>query len=202
MAKRISTSTKKLAKKAKSRPSQKPKFYHEYPPKDKIKWGPSVNPKFKLPETETGTIVFNTDPLQILYHYEIDYLHSYAQDSEFFRGLAQKRLMGSRCTCCGYTYATPRSHCMCCGEPTEWIELPKTGRVHTWTTCYFGSQEFLKETPFHLALIEFEGVDTLLLARLCGVDTEDIFVGMPVKAKFLRNSKFKPTDVYFVPDPD
>ncbi len=178
----------------------KPKFHFEYPAKEKIKWGKSVNPDFKLPETETGTIVFNTDPLLILYHYEIDYLHSYAQDSEFFRGLAQKRIMGSKCTCCGYIYATPRSHCMCCGEKTEWYQLPNKGRVHTWTTCFFGSQEFLKETPFHLALIEFEGVNTLLLARLCGVDTPDIFVGMPVKAKFRRNAKFNPTDVYFVPD--
>ena len=80
------------------------------------------------------------------------------------------------------------------------MELPQEGRVHTFTTCYYGSEAFLSETPFHLILVEFEGADTLLLARLIGVDRpEDIRIGMKVKAKFRRNSQLKPTDVYFVP---
>jgi hypothetical protein len=80
------------------------------------------------------------------------------------------------------------------------VELPQEGRVHTFTTCYFGSEEFLKETPFHLVLVEFDGVDTLLLARLIGVEgPQDISIGMKIRAKFRRNSQFKPTDVYFVP---
>ena len=52
------------------------------------------------------------DPLIIQDHYEIDYRHSYAEDSPFFVGLTKGKLLGSRCTACGYTYATPRSHCM------------------------------------------------------------------------------------------
>jgi len=45
-------------------------------------------------------------------------------------------------------------------------------------------------------------VNTLFLTRLMGVDplaaTLD-WIGMPVAPRFLRNSKLKPTDVYFVP---
>ncbi|MDP7079761.1 MAG: Zn-ribbon domain-containing OB-fold protein [Candidatus Undinarchaeales archaeon] len=155
--------------------------------------------RIKLPETEEGTVLFNVDPIIIKHHYEVDYIHSYAQDSPFFSGLAKKKLMGTRCTKCGYTYATPKVSCMMCGAEAEWIELPLVGRVHTWTTCYFGGQEFLKETPFNLALIEFDGADTLFMSRVIGVKEEDMRVGMKVKAQFLRNLKFKPTDVYFVP---
>ena len=155
--------------------------------------------KVSLPETEQGAVVFRTDPLVVKDHYEIDYIHSYAEDSPFFRGLAEGKLLGSECGACGYRFATPRAYCMQCGAPTDWIELPLQGRVHTWTTCYFGSQAFLKETPFNLALIEFDGVQTLLLARLVGVTDKEIRVGMPVKAKFRRLAQFKPTDVYFVP---
>ncbi|MBI4318035.1 MAG: Zn-ribbon domain-containing OB-fold protein [Chloroflexi bacterium] len=154
--------------------------------------------KIKLPETEDGTILYNLDPIIIKHHYEIDYIHSYAQDSPFFAGLARGKLMGSECTACGYRFATPRSHCMECGAKTEWMELPPQGRVHTFTTCHFGSEAFLKETPFTLILVEFDGVDTLFLSRLVGVSSEDVRIGMPVKAQFLRLSKFKPTDVYFV----
>ncbi|MCL6581758.1 MAG: Zn-ribbon domain-containing OB-fold protein [Firmicutes bacterium] len=153
----------------------------------------------KLPETETGTVVYNVDPLIVKYHYEIDYIHSYAQDSPWFLGLMQGKLLGTRCPKCDYSYATPRAHCYRCGGETEWFELPKEGTVHTWTTCYFGSEEFLKETPFHLILVEFEGVDTFLLARLVGVPVGGVKIGMKVKARFRRLSKISPTDVYFVP---
>jgi uncharacterized OB-fold protein len=66
----------------------------------------------------------------------------------------------------------------------------------------FGSEEFLPETPFVLALIEIEGVNTLLLTRLMGVDPLHPaldWIGMPVKPRFMRNSKLKPTDIYFTP---
>jgi uncharacterized OB-fold protein len=166
----------------------------------------------KLEEVMTGTTVFNVpfpkdlsslkemSPIVIKHPYSIEYLHSYGQDSPFFAGLANKKLLGTRCGRCRYTYATPRLHCANCGKETDWVELPQEGRVHTFTTCYFGSEEFLKETPFHLILVEFDGADTLLLARLIGVSApEDIRIGMKVKAKFRRNSQLKPTDVYFVP---
>jgi len=159
-----------------------------------------MNKNAKLAETEDGTILFNTDPIIVKHHYEIDYLHSYAQDSPFFAGLANKKLMGSRCTACGYSYATPRSHCMECGLATEWFELPQKGRIHTFTTCHFGGEAFLKETPFTLILVEFDGIDTLFLSRLIGAGEDEAVIGMPVKARFLRNAKFKPTDVYFVPE--
>lgn len=166
----------------------------------------------KLPEVMTGTTVYNVpfpkdlstlkemSPIVIKHPYYVEYLHSFGQDSPFFAGLANRKLLGTRCGECRYTYATPRLHCARCGRETDWVELPQEGRVHTFTTCYFGSEEFLKETPFHLVLVEFDGVDTLLLARLIGVEKpEDIRIGMRIRARFRRNSQLKPTDVYFVP---
>jgi hypothetical protein len=158
-----------------------------------------MDKKAKLPETEDGRVLFNVDPIVVKDRYEIDYLHSYAQDSPFFAGLAAQKLLGSRCPTCAVTYATPRGHCMECGGATEWIELPLNGRVHTFTTCFYGGEAFLRETPFTLILVEFDGVDTLFLSRLVGVEPEEVSIGLPVRARFLRNSKFKPTDVYFVP---
>jgi uncharacterized OB-fold protein len=152
----------------------------------------------KLAESEEGTVLFSVDPIILKHHYEIDYLHSYAQDSPFFAGLTKKKLMGSLCSACGRRYATPRGHCMECGEPTVWCELPLRGRVHTFTTCHFGGEAFLKDTPFTLILVEFDEVDTLFLSRLIGTRPGEVVIGMQVRARFLRNCKFKPTDVYFV----
>jgi uncharacterized OB-fold protein len=155
--------------------------------------------KLRLPESSQGTVVYSTDPLIVKNHYEIDYIHSYAEDSQFFVGLSQGKLWGSECTACHYKYATPRACCMECGRKTKWIELPLEGKVHTWTTCYFGSEAFLKETPFNLALVEFAGINTLFLSRIIGVTQEEMRVGMKVRAQFRRLPKFDPTDVYFVP---
>ncbi|MCL5734996.1 MAG: Zn-ribbon domain-containing OB-fold protein [Actinobacteria bacterium] len=152
----------------------------------------------KVPETLEGTVIYNFDPLISKSPYSVDYVHSYAQDTPFFAGLAEGRLLGSRCPVCDYVYATPRGHCMRCGGPTEWHELPKEGRVHSFTTCYFGGEAFLEETPFTLVLVEFDGANTLFLSRIVGAEADEVSIGMPVKARFLRNSKFKPTDVYFV----
>ncbi len=133
--------------------------------------------------------------------YAIQYIHSYAEDTPFFLGLAEGRLRGSRCTNsrCGFVYATPRSHCMACTAPTEWLDLPTTGRLHSWTTCYFGSEAFLKETPYNLALVEFDGVGSLLLARLKEAKQSDLYIGLPVEARFEPTPKYSITDVWFVP---
>ncbi len=173
----------------------------------------------KMPETDDGQILFNVPfpaeldeaalaslktmrPIVIKQPYAIDYIHSYAQDSPWFAGLANAVLLGCQDPETGYTYATPRGHDMYSGQETRWVVLPTTGTVHAFTVCHFGSEEFLPQTPFILGLIEFEDADTLLLARLLGFDIDSPsldWIGQQVEARFLRNSKFKPTDVYFVP---
>ncbi len=184
---------------------------HAAPPRKPIQPYPE---QFALPETDEGTVLFNVPfpedlkdlkrmaPIIIRQPYHIDYIHSYGQDSPFFAGLANRRLLGTVCTACGYKYATPKLHCMECASECDWFELPQEGRIHTFTVCHYGSEEFLKETPFILALIEFEGVNTLFLTRVVGLDPGQAsldWIGMNMKARFRRLSKFNPTDVYFVP---
>ena len=151
-----------------------------------------------LPERQEVN-VSGVDPLIIQEHYEIDYRHSYAQDSPFFVGLSKGVLLGSRCTGCDYMYATPRAHCMECGGPTTWEQLPRTGRIHTFTVCHYGGESFLKETPFLLVLVEFDQVNTLFLSRLKGMAPEEVRIGLPIRPRFSTTPKFKVTDVWFEP---
>jgi hypothetical protein len=141
------------------------------------------------------------ESLVIHYPYSINYIHSYAEDSPFFLALAEGKLRGSKCSNkkCAFVYGTPRGHCMACGSPTNWVDLPKEGRVHSWTTCHFGSEAFLKETPYNLAMVEFEGVGSLLLVRLKDCTESDAYIGMPVEARFDPHPKYSITDVWFVP---
>jgi uncharacterized OB-fold protein len=142
-------------------------------------------------------------PIRVEQEYRIQYLHSYGQDSPWFAALTNQRLLACREAVSGYTYATPRAEDMYTGRETEWVDITdRPARVHAFTVCHFGSEEFLPETPFALALIEFEGVNTLLLTRLLGVALDQAsldWIGMKVTPRFRRNAKLKPTDVYFVP---
>ena len=142
-------------------------------------------------------------PIQIEQPYSIVYLHSYAQDSPWFAGLTNKKILANRDPETGYTYATPRGHDMYTGDETDWIDITeRKATVHAFTVCHFGSESFLEETPYVLILVEFEGVNTLLLSRMTGIDPEQAnldWIGMELKPQFLRNSKLKPTDVYFIP---
>ena len=156
-------------------------------------------------ETDPESLAFlkKMTPIQIEQDYKITYLHSYAQDSPWFAGLTQKRLLANQDPSGNYTYANPRGHDMYSGDETNWIDITdRKAEIHAFTVCHFGSEEFLHDTPFILALIEFEGVNTLLLTRILGMDPMEAtldWIGMKVEPQFLRNSKLKPTDVYFVP---
>ncbi len=174
----------------------------------------------KLPENPNqGNILFNVPfpkeltpealaslkemaPIIVRRPYSITYMISYGQDSPFFAGLANGVFLGNRDPETGYTYATPRGHDMYTGNETEWVVLPNEGRIHAFTVCHFGSEMFLPETPFVLVLVEFEGADTLFLGRLIGVDPAEAsldWIGMKVRARYRRLSRFDPTDVYFLP---
>jgi uncharacterized OB-fold protein len=168
----------------------------------------------RMAENLEGTVVFNVPfpqgdalsslkemaPIVIKQPYSIEYNYSYGQDSPFFAALTNKRFIVCREAESGYTYATPRGHDMYTGNETEWVEIEAQGQIHAFTVCHFGSQEFLPQCPYVLILVEFEECDTLFLGRLVGVDPEEAgihWIGQKVRGRFLRNSKLRPTDIYF-----
>ena len=168
----------------------------------------------RMEENLEGMVVFNVPfpigddlsllkdmaPIVIKQPYAIEYNYSYGQDSPFFAALTNKRFIVSREPDSGYTYATPRGHDMYSGKETEWVEIEPEGRIHAFTVCHFGSEEFLPQCPYVLIQIEFDECDTLFLGRLVGVDPYQAgvhWIGKKVRGRFLRNSKLKPTDIYF-----
>lgn len=168
----------------------------------------------RIEETLEGTTVFGVpfptgsdlstlkqmSPIVIKSPYTIEYNYSYGQDSPFFAALANKRFIVCREPTSGYTYANPRGHDMASGRETVWVEIEPQGTIHAFTVCHFGSEAFLPECPFVLILVEFDACDTLFLGRLVGVDPQEAsidWIGKKVQGRFLRNSKLKPTDIYF-----
>lgn len=145
------------------------------------------------------TEVYGVRPLQVGRHYEIDYIHSYGEVSDFFLGLRERKLLATRCTDCGATWLPPRRDCGGCGARAEWFEAPQEGKVHTFSILHFCAEAFLHEVPFVLAYVELPGIDTLFLTRIKGCAPEEVRIDMPVRARFRRLVDWTPNDVWFEP---
>lgn len=83
---------------------------------------------------------------------------------EFYRRLAEDgQIATTRCDRCERASFPPLEHCPGCGEPTEWIELPRSGRLYAFTT----QETALRfRAPVVLALVELGEVTVPAIAEL------------------------------------
>ncbi len=120
----------------------------------------------------------------------------------FFREIKDNtRLMATRCPQCDYTYLPPRAYCeRCFAELTEWTEVPPRGTVYAYTVVHQDLDEQPLDKPRLVALIEIEGCDSLFVHCLGEVETEEVYIGMPVEAVFQEKRQGLITDIaYFRP---
>jgi len=144
----------------------------------------------------------NLTPLVVKRSYLIEYAQSHGEYTPFFAALTNGIQLGTRCPGCSYACAVPRPVCNRCGTTMEWLPLPGEGRIHTFTVVSVASRDFFAETPYILALIEYEGVDTLFMTRLQGFDPGAPsldWIGKKVAPRFARRPEISPRDVYYVP---
>jgi uncharacterized OB-fold protein len=105
------------------------------------------------------------------------------EESLFYRGLNEGRIMGQRCPTCQKVYIPPRSACPADGTPTaEEIELSQTGTV---TTFCIVNVPFLGQKitpPYVSAYVLLDGADIAVLHLILGVPADEVRMGMRVKA--------------------
>ncbi|RJP31826.1 MAG: Zn-ribbon domain-containing OB-fold protein [Actinobacteria bacterium] len=103
---------------------------------------------------------------------------------QFFDGMKEGKILASRCPACGRVYLPPRMICeRCFAKAEEWVELPETGTVETFTEAHVklapnGTFEDI-DGPEIIAMVKHDGADTCIAARLEG---GGVSVGMRVKA--------------------
>ena len=158
-----------------------------------------MKPDPKLPEIERGTEVFAVDPLTVRAHFEVDYVHSFKQDTPFFHGLQKRQLprQSLRQMRLSLRDATFALHVL--RRQNRVVRIAGRRPRSFVDGLLFRRAGVLKDVPFTLVLVEFAGVDTLFLSRLIGVERADIRIGMKVKPKFRRKATWSVRDVYFIP---
>ena len=99
--------------------------------------------------------------------------------------LKEGRLIGVHCRQCRRTVIPPRNFCEWCFRPMDdWIALPDTGTVNTFSLCYVTWDMKRVEEPEISAVIDIDGTKPLVgIMHLLGeVAPDHVKIGMKVKA--------------------
>ena len=126
-----------------------------------------------------------TDPVSMFISpVELDYLYAASpEESAFFRGLSEGRILGQRCPACGKVYVPPRSACPVDGVPTtDEVELSDKGTVTTFciVNVPFLGQKI--EPPYVSAYVLLDGADIALQHLILDIPAEEVRMGMRVEA--------------------
>jgi uncharacterized OB-fold protein len=103
----------------------------------------------------------------------------------YLRELKEGRLIGVRCNQCQRTVIPPRSFCEWCFRPMdEWVYLPDTGTVNTYSLCYVTWDMKYLTDPEIPAVIDIDGTrpSVGIMHMLGGVDPKAVEIGMRVQA--------------------
>jgi uncharacterized OB-fold protein len=121
----------------------------------------------------------------------------------FFASLKEHRLTGIR-TPGGRTLCPPLEYDPPTGASlldAEWVDLPDSGTVTTWTWIEHPRPKHPLQTPFAFALIKIDGADTALLHTVVAPTSEAISTGMRVRAHWREETTGDVTDIeYFIPE--
>ncbi len=133
----------------------------------------SASMEFGSPEV-TGIV----SPVHLAYDYAAS-----PEETKFFQGLAEGKLLGQRCPVCEKVYIPPRGACPVDGVPTAGeIELPDRGTITTYCVVNVPFQGQTIPIPYVSAYVLLDGADIAFLHLILDVDAADVRMGMRVEA--------------------
>lgn len=95
-------------------------------------------------------------------------------------------LIGGKCPDCNRTFYPYRKNCPYCGsDNAHEVELPRKGKVISYTIIRSPPSDFSHYAPYPVALVELDD-GTRVIAQLTDVNLNDIRVGMEVEAVFRK----------------
>jgi uncharacterized OB-fold protein len=103
---------------------------------------------------------------------------------QFYKNISQKKLMGGKCRKCGKIHLPPRPLCdKCLSTEFEWVELPRTGRLLTYTIIHVAPTQFQNMTPYAVGIVQLEN-GVKIPGMIKDVPLDKIRVGMSLKMEF------------------
>ncbi|MFX1326730.1 MAG: Zn-ribbon domain-containing OB-fold protein [Promethearchaeota archaeon] len=107
---------------------------------------------------------------------------------EFYNGLDEKIIYGSKCSKCKKVYFPPKSRCQNCLEDTdELIELPETGVLKNYIKTQNSKKGKNKKRNQELyGLVQVDKSDTPIIMPILNTTVENVKIDMKVKVVWAK----------------
>jgi hypothetical protein len=131
---------------------------------------------------------------------ECDYIYTAGVAGErFYIALRdEEKLLATRCDKCNLTFMPPRLYCdKCFAELANFMEVPSTGVIESYTITYFDRDGLPLAEPEVLAFVKIDKTDGGLIHRIGEIRSESLKIGTKVTAVFeaKKNRKGALTDI-------
>jgi uncharacterized OB-fold protein len=112
---------------------------------------------------------------------------------QFYKNISQKKLMGGKCRKCGKIHLPPRPLCdKCLSTEFEWVELPRTGTLLTYTIIHVAPTQFQNMAPYAVGIVQLEN-GVKIPGTIKEVPLDKIRVGMQLKMEFEETQQTQQT---------
>src|SRR4030066_2511732 len=103
---------------------------------------------------------------------------------QFYKHLAQGKLMAGKCTGTRKIHLPPRPLCDNCFSQTfEWVEVSRKGKLLSYTVIHIAPPQFQANTPYAVGIMELEN-GLRIPGMIQGAPQDQLKVGMTVTIDF------------------
>jgi uncharacterized OB-fold protein len=103
---------------------------------------------------------------------------------QFYKYLAQGKLMAGKCQKCGKIHLPPRPLCdNCFGQEFTWIEIQGKGKLVTFTVIHIAPTQFQALAPYAVGIVQLEN-GAKIPGMITGVPHEQLRIGMRLQIDF------------------
>jgi uncharacterized OB-fold protein len=102
---------------------------------------------------------------------------------QFYKFLAQGKLMAGKCARCGKIHLPPRTLCdKCFGQEFTWMEIQGKGKLLTYSVIHIAPQQFQQLAPYAVGIVQLE--NGLKLPGMITIASDQLHIGMPLIIDF------------------
>jgi hypothetical protein len=103
---------------------------------------------------------------------------------QFYKFIAQGKLMAGKCQKCGKIHLPPRPLCDNCYSQTfTWVTVPNEGKLLTYTVIHIAPQQFQDAAPYAVGIVQLEN-GAKLPGMITNVPHDQLKVGMNLTVDF------------------
>jgi len=103
---------------------------------------------------------------------------------QFYKFIAQGKLMAGKCTRCGKIHLPPRPLCdNCFHQKFTWTEVSGKGKLLTYSVIHIAPQQFQALAPYAVGIVQLEN-GLKIPGMISGVAPEQLKIGMDLTIDF------------------